>query len=122
MAKKKSTTGASSQKTVQTRRVVEVFFGCWDGACGVSDESLHAAPGDIVVMTAFGVQVSIKFIVNSPFESDAGAGAPIVLAAGTSRSEIVKRFHPTDPAKYKYRVKCNPNCGTRAGQPEMIVP
>jgi len=121
MATKTATAGASSKK-VQTRGVIEVFYGCWDGACGVSDDALHADPGDVVVMTAFGVQVSIKFTVDSPFESGAGAGAPIVLAAGTSRAEIVKRFHPTDPAKYKYKVKCNPSCGSHAGQPEMIVP
>ena len=122
MSKKKAAAGASSQKTVQTRRVVEVFYGCWDGACGVSDESLHAGPGDVVVMTAFGVQVSIKFSADSPFESGAGAGAPIVLAAGASQSEIVKASQPTTPAKYKYKVKCNPSCGSHAGNPEMIVP
>lgn len=122
MAKKTSTARASSRRGARTRSVIEAFYGCWDGACGVSDESLHAAPGDVVVMSAFGVQVSIKFSVNSPFESNAGAGAPIVIAAGTSRSEIVKRSHPTIPAKYKYKVKCNPNCGSHAGQPEMIVP
>ena len=116
------TTGTSSSTGAQARNVVEVFYGCWDGACGVSDDSLHAGPGDIVVMTAFGVQVSIKFSANSPFESNAGAGAPIVLAAGTSRSEIVKKYHPTIPTKYKYKVKCRPDCGSHAGQPEMIVP
>ena len=122
MAKKTATAAAGISKTAQPRSVIEAFYGCWDGACAVSDESLHAAPGDIVVMTAFGVQVSIKFSAGSPFVSGAGAGAPIVLAAGMSRSEIVKPYHASNPAKYKYRIKCNPTCGTRAGQPEMIVP
>jgi|KBSSwiStaDraftv2_1062776.scaffolds.fasta_scaffold1571928_2 hypothetical protein len=123
MSKKKPTTGASSKKTVQTRRAVEVSYGCWDGACGVSDDALHAGPGDVVVMTAlFGVQVTITFTGDSPFESGAGAAAPIVLAPGTSQSEIVKAAQPTNPAKYKYKIKCNPNCGGHAGQPEMIVP
>lgn len=122
MAKKKSIARTRSRRQPTTRSTVEVFYGCWDGACDTSDDALHAAPGDVVVMSAVGVEVSIKFPSGSPFQSGAGASAPIVLPAGQSQAEIIKLSHPTNPAKYKYNIKCKPNCGSHAGQPEMIVP
>lgn len=122
MSKKTPTARSSSANPPTTRKTVEVFFGCWGGACDTSDDALHAAPGDVVVMTAVGVQVSIKFPGGSPFQSGAGGTAPIVLPAGQSQAEIIKLSQPTNPAKYKYTLNCNPSCGSRAGQPEMIVP
>jgi hypothetical protein len=95
--------------------VRQIKYRCMSGVCTATPKFPHLTPGDTVSLDAIGTDVTITFLVSSPFVSGTN---PIYIANGNTDPEIVGTTHGT----FEYTVQCSACHRTSVANPEMIVP
>ena len=95
--------------------IKQVSFACNKSFCSANQRHKHMNPGDVLVMIAENVSVTIDFTRASPFVSGSRS---ILIPKGKAVAEFVGR----NSGSFEYSLTCtNPRCATVNEPPEMIV-